>query len=152
MKKDYFYYMDEALLEAKKAAREGDVPVGAVIVCNDEIIGRGHNTKEGGQTPMGHAEISAIAAAADALGQWRLSGCTLYVTMEPCPMCAGAILQARIPEVVFGAWDVKWGAAGSKVDLMKPGLFNHEVKLYGGIREKECRELLEKFFDVRRDG
>lgn len=146
MKSDYFYFMDEAIAEAKKAAVCGDVPVGAVVVRYDQIIGRGHNTKEFDKDPMGHGEIKAIAAAAAYLGQWRLSECTLFVTMEPCPMCAGAILQSRIERVVFGAWDVKWGAAGSKIDLFRPGLFNHEVALYGGIREKECRKLVEDFF------
>ncbi|MEE0777332.1 MAG: tRNA adenosine(34) deaminase TadA [Bacillota bacterium] len=152
MKKDFLYYMDEAIAEARKAADHGDVPVGAVVVYQDEIVGRGYNTKENLQNPMGHAEINAIAEAASHLDRWRLSDCSLYVTMEPCPMCAGAILQARIGHVVFGAWDVKWGAAGSRTDVLKPGLFNHEVSLYGGIREEECRKLVEDFFAHRRKG
>ncbi len=142
--------MAEAIKEAQYGEDRGDVPVGAVAVYNGEIIARGHNRKEADHDPTAHAEIDVIRKAARELGKWRLNDVTLYVTMEPCPMCAGAILQARIGTVVFGAWDVKWGAFGSKTDLLKEGAFNHTPKILGGICEKECAELTENFFRRRR--
>ncbi|MBQ4092228.1 MAG: tRNA adenosine(34) deaminase TadA [Firmicutes bacterium] len=142
--------MDEAIREAKKAEANGDVPVGAVAVCNNEIIGRGYNKKEAENDPSGHAEIAALKEAAQHLNNWRLSDVTLFVTMEPCPMCTGAILQSRIKTLVFGAWDNNWGACGSKVNLLKEKMFNHTVEVIGGIKEKECAALTEKFFLQRR--
>jgi len=153
MKKDHFFYMGEALAEAKLALSAGEVPVGAVIVKDGEIIGRGRNEKERRQNPMGHGEIAAIAAASEKLGQWRLDGCTLYATLEPCPMCAGAMLQSRISLLVFGAWDLRWGAAGSIVDILNPQLFNHRIEIISGIREAESQGLLEEFFHkIRQNG
>ncbi|MEG1497130.1 MAG: tRNA adenosine(34) deaminase TadA [Clostridiales bacterium] len=147
---DYYYFMDKAIEEAKKALTIGEVPVGAVVVKNGEIIGRGHNLKESTNMPTAHAEIIAIEAAAKHLNNWRLNGCTLYITLEPCPMCSGAILQSRIEEVIFGAWDLKWGGAGSITDVLKPNLFNHTVKVTGGIKETQCKELLADFFALKR--
>ncbi len=148
---DYYVFMEEAIKEAKKAEAMGDVPVGAVAVRNGEIIGRGHNRKEIANDPSGHAEIAALKEAAAALNNWRLKDVTLFVTMEPCPMCAGAILQARVKTLVFGAWDANWGACGSKLNLTEPGRFNHDIEVIGGIKEKECAALTEKFFQSRRN-
>ena len=142
--------MAEAIKEAQYSEAQGDVPVGAVAVCKGKIIARGRNRKEANQDPSAHAEIETIREAAKKLGRWRLNDVTLYVTMEPCPMCAGAILQARIGTVVFGAWDVNWGAFGSKTDLLKEGAFNHTPEIIGGICEKECAKLTEIFFRRRR--
>lgn len=142
---DDFYYMDAALALAKEAAAEGEVPVGCVIVRGDEIVGRGRNRRETGKTALGHAEIEAIGQACENLGGWRLWDCTLYVTLEPCPMCAGAIVNARIPRVVFGASDAKCGACGSVCDLFSMD-FNHHPQVEKGVRENESRELLSAFF------
>ena len=150
MEKDYRFFMAEAIKEAQYSEARGDVPVGAVAVYNGEIIAKGRNRKEADQNPTAHAEIEAIQKAAKKLGSWRLKDVTLYVTMEPCPMCAGAILQARIGTVVFGAWDVNWGALGSKTDLLKEGIFNHTPEIIGGICEKECAALTENFFRRKR--
>ncbi len=143
---DHFFFMDAALREARAAGNNGDVPVGAIVVKDGAIIGRGRNEKERRQNPLGHAEIAAIFAAAEALESWRLEGCTLYATLEPCPMCAGAMLQSRLERLVFGAWDFRWGAAGSIVDLLNPPLFNHRIEVISGIREKEAESLLTEFF------
>lgn len=143
---DYYYFMDEAIKEAKKAEASGDVPVGAVAVYEGQIVGRGHNRKEAANDPVAHAETEALRKAAATLKSWRLNNVTLLVTMEPCPMCAGAILQARISTLVFGAWDGNWGACGSRVNLFTPGRFNHTIEVIGGIKEKECAELTGKFF------
>ena len=138
-------FMDEALRLAREAAAEGEVPVGCVIARGDEIVGRGRNRRETGKTALAHAEIEAIAEACKNLGGWRLWECTLYVTLEPCPMCAGAILGARIPRVVFGASDAKYGAVGSVCDLF--GMeFNHHPQVTRGVREEEAAELLKEFF------
>ena len=142
---DDLKFMDEALALAREAAAEGDVPVGCVIVRGDEIVGRGRNRRETGRTALGHAEIEAIYDANRNLNGWRLWECTLYVTLEPCPMCAGAILGARIPRVVFGASDVKCGACGSVCDLFSMD-FNHHPTVTRGIREQEASELLAEFF------
>lgn len=147
---DHYDFMAVAIQEAKKALSQGEVPVGAVVVKEGAIIGRGHNRKEGDNSPVAHGEIIALNQAATALANWRLNDCTLYVTLEPCPMCAGALLQSRIKEVVFGAWDLKWGGVGSKIDVLQPGLFNHTVKVTGGIRERECAALLSSFFAHQR--
>ena len=146
---DDLYFMDAALELAKEAAAEGEVPVGCVIVRGDRIVGRGRNRRETGKTALGHAEIEAIREACEALGGWRLWDCTLYVTLEPCPMCAGAIINARIPRVVFGASDAKCGACGSVCDLFSMD-FNHHPQVEKGIREEESSQLLSQFFqDLR---
>ena len=142
---DDLYFMDEALALAKEAAAEGEVPVGCVIERNGEIVGRGRNRRETAKTALGHAEIEAIADANRNLGGWRLWDCTLYVTLEPCPMCAGAIVNARIPRVVYGASDDKCGATGSVCDLFSMD-FNHHPEVTKGIREEESAALLTEFF------
>ena len=142
---DDLKFMDEALALAREAAAEGEVPVGCVIVRNGCIVGRGRNRRETGKTALGHAEIEAIHDANRNLGGWRLWECTLYVTLEPCPMCAGAIVNARIPRVVFGASDAKCGACGSVCDLFSME-FNHHPAVTKGIREEEAAELLAEFF------
>lgn len=147
---DYYVFMAEAIREAKKAEEKGDVPVGAVAVQGDKIIGRGHNGKEAKNDPVSHAEIEALQEAAKVLGRWRLNDVTLFVTMEPCPMCCGAILQARVKTVVFGAWDIQWGACGSKLNLPGSNQFPHHPEIIGGIMEKECAALTENFFCQRR--
>lgn len=147
---DYYKFMDEAIREAEKARLIGDVPVGAVAVYRDRIIGRGYNKKEIDKDPTGHAEIAALRSAAKYLDRWRLCDVTLFVTMEPCPMCAGAILQARIKTLVFGAWDANWGACGSKINIMGNNHYNHNIEVIGGIREKECIALTQNFFSQRR--
>ena len=138
-------FMDAAIELAKEAAAEGEVPVGCVIVRGNEIVGRGRNRRERGKTALGHGEIEAIGEACRNLGGWRLWECTLYVTLEPCPMCAGAIINARIPRVVYGASDVKCGACGSVCNLFSME-FNHHPVVEKGIREEECGALLTEFF------
>ena len=142
-------FMDEALRLAREAAAEGEVPVGCVIVRRGEIVGRGRNRRETGKTALGHAEIEAIGDACRKLGGWRLWDCTLYVTLEPCPMCAGAIINARIPKVVFGACDAKCGACGSVCDLFSMA-FNHHPAEVRGVREEEAAALLAGFFQQLR--
>ena len=139
------HFMDEALVLAREAAAEGEVPVGCVIVRRGEIVGRGRNRRETAKTALGHAEIEAISDACRNLGGWRLWDCTLYVTLEPCPMCAGAIVNARIPRVVFGASDAKCGACGSVCDLFSME-FNHHPQAVAGVLEAQCAELLQDFF------
>ena len=142
-------FMDAALALAREAAQDGEVPVGCVIVRGDEIVGRGRNRRETEKTALGHAEIEAIADACRNLGGWRLWECDLYVTLEPCPMCAGAIVNARIPRVVFGASDDKCGACGSVCDLFSMD-FNHHPEVEKGVREAESKELLTEFFQQLR--
>jgi len=142
---DDFVFMDAALELAKEAAAQGEVPVGCVIVRDGQIVGRGRNRRETGKTALGHAEIEAIAEACKTLGGWRLWECTLYVTLEPCPMCAGAIVNARIPRVVYGASDEKCGACGSVCDLFSME-FNHHPQVEKGIREEESKQMLTEFF------
>lgn len=138
-------FMQSALALAEEAGEAGEVPVGCVIVRRGEIVGRGRNRREGDKTALGHAEIEAIADACKNLGGWRLWECTLYVTMEPCPMCAGAIINARIPRVVFGAEDKKCGACGSVCNLFEME-FNHKPQVEKGVLAEESRALLEDFF------
>ena len=138
-------YMEQALLLAREAAREGEVPVGCVIVRGDEIVGRGRNRREEDKTALAHAELEAISQACRALGGWRLWECTLYVTLEPCPMCAGAIVNARIPRVVYGARDAKAGSCGSVCDLFSMA-YNHHPQVEAGVLEEECAKLLTDFF------
>lgn len=138
-------YMEEALALAAEAAAEGEVPVGCVIVCDGKIVGRGRNRREQGRSALAHAEIEAIDEACRTLGGWRLWQCTLYVTLEPCPMCAGAIINARIPRVVYGADDVKSGACGSVCSLFSMA-FNHHPTVEKGVRQEQCTALLQEFF------
>ena len=141
--------MEEALSLAKEAAAEGEVPVGCVVVRGDEIVGRGRNRRENIKNALAHAEIEAISDACKNLGGWRLWECTLYVTLEPCPMCAGAIVNARIPRVVYGAGDAKCGACGSVCDIFSMD-FNHHPAVEKGLMEAESSELLTAFFkDLR---
>ena len=140
------YYMTQALSEAKKAFALGEVPIGAVMVRDGKIIARGHNLRNSKKNPLRHAEIDVINASAHIVGDWRLEDCILYVTIEPCPMCAGAIVQARIPKVVFGARNVKAGCAGSILNLLQQPGFNHQVEIEEGILQQECAELMKAFF------
>ncbi|WP_025133307.1 nucleoside deaminase [Leucobacter sp. PH1c] len=144
--------MDRALEEARAAAAAGEIPVGALVLGPDgAVLGTGRNTREADPDPTGHAEIVAIRAAARALGDRVLDGCTLVVTLEPCAMCAGVILAARLPRVVFGAWDEKAGAAGSQYDLLRDGRLPHPVpEVVAGVREDAAAELLRDFFAARR--
>ena len=143
------HFMEEALALAREAAAEGEVPVGCVIVRKDEIVGKGRNRREKDKSALAHAEIEAIREACERLGGWRLWECTLYVTLEPCPMCAGAIINARIPRVVFGAADAKCGACGSVCDLFAMD-FNHHPQVERGVREEESQQLLTEFFKSAR--
>ncbi len=138
-------FMFEALELAKAAANEGEVPVGAVIVKDGKIIAKGRNEREKKQNALSHAEIEAINEACNKLGSWRLDGCEMYVTLEPCPMCAGAIINARIKTLIFGAYDIKMGSIDSVVNLCDYP-YNHKVEVYGGICEAECLEILQDFF------
>lgn len=143
--------MDDALAEARAAALAGDVPVGAVVLSpTGETLGRGRNLRERDGDPTGHAEVVAIREAAAALGTWRLDGCTLVVTLEPCLMCAGAILQARIPRIVLGAWDAKAGATGSQWDVVRDARLGAKVEVIAGVRGEESAALLAAFFEERR--
>ncbi|MFD1409639.1 tRNA adenosine(34) deaminase TadA [Kroppenstedtia eburnea] len=143
--------MKKAIREAEQAEAKGEVPIGAVLVREGEIIGRGHNLRESRQDPTAHAEMIAIREAARLLGGWRLAGCELYVTLEPCPMCAGAILLSRLDTLVYGAYDPKGGCAGTLMNLPRDDRFNHQVDVVGGILEQECGELLRSFFRKLRE-
>lgn len=143
-------WMDEALAAARDAAVAGEVPVGAVVVRGGEVLATASNRPLRDTDPTAHAESLAIRAAARALGDWRLTGCTLYVTLEPCAMCAGAIVLARLDRVVFGAWDDKAGMAGSVGDVLRHPRLNHRPEVLGGVREREAGELLREFFAARR--
>ena len=134
-------WMTIALEEARLAGKAGDVPVGAVIVSSDTLLGRGRNRREADADPTAHAEIVALRAAAAALGAWRLAGCTLVVTLEPCTMCAGALVLARIERLVFGAWEPKTGAVGSLWDVVRDRRLNHRPEVHAGVLEAECAEL-----------
>ena len=144
------YFMRLALREAERALEHGDVPVGAVIVRDGEVVGAGQNERELRQDPSAHAELLAIREAARAVGSWRLLDCDLYVTLEPCAMCAGAIVLARIPRVVFGTVDPKAGAAGSVLDVLAEPRLNHRPEVAGGLLAPECAALLVNFFAPRR--
>ena len=143
-------FMDEALAEAEAAAREGEMPVGCVIVHGGRIIARAHNACERLRDATAHAEMLAIRRAASVMGDWRLSGSTLYVTLEPCPMCAGAIVQSRVARVVFGAPDPRQGCAGSVYRIPEDPAFNHFCPCDGGVRAEECARLLDAFFQRMR--
>ena len=143
----YVVWMGQAIDIASRALASGDVPVGALVFSPDgEVLGAGHNLREANGEPTAHAEVVAIRAAATALGQWRLENCTLVVTLEPCVMCAGALMLARIDRVVLGAWDPKSGACGSVWDVVRDRRATHRVEVIGGVREQECSQILLDFF------
>ena len=139
-------YMKEALRQAKKAEKLGEVPIGCVIVKDGKIIARGYNRRNTDKNTLAHAELQAIRKASKAVGDWRLEECTMYITLEPCQMCAGAIVQARIPRVVIGCRKPKAGCAGSILNLLNVPAFNHQVELTEGILQEECSTLLKEFF------
>lgn len=143
-------FMHTALAEAHQAAEEGEVPVGAVVICRGDIIAAAHNQRETLRDPTAHAEMIALTQAAESLGAWRLEGCTLYVTLEPCPMCAGAIVQARVPRVVYGASDPKAGAVESLYELLNDSRLNHRCEVTAGVLAEECGSVLSDFFRSRR--
>ena len=144
--------MRRALVLAGRAAETGDVPVGALVLGPDgEVLGEGWNLREARGDPTAHAEVVAIRAAADRVGRWRLDGCTLVVTMEPCPMCAGAVVLSRVERVVFGAWDPKLGACGSVWDVPRDRRATHRAEVVGGVLEADCGEVVRRFFDGHRD-
>lgn len=143
-------FMREALRQAKKAAALGDVPIGCVIVHEDQIIARGYNRRNADKSALSHAEIITIKKACKKLGDWRLEDCTMYVTLEPCPMCAGAIVQARLPRVAVGCMNPKAGCAGSVLDMLHEPGFNHQAEVAEGVLEQECSELMSDFFQSLR--
>lgn len=143
-------FMRLALEQAGLAPSVGEVPIGTLLVCKGEILAKAHNLREARQDPTAHAEMLAIQEAAAKVGSWRLTDCTLYVTLEPCPMCAGAIVQSRIARLVFGAWDPKAGACGSLMDIPAEPRLNHRVRVEGGLLEEESQRLLQEFFRNRR--
>lgn len=144
------YFMKEALKEAKKAFQKNEIPVGCVIVYNDKIIARGHNLRQTKKSVLGHAEIIAIQKANKKLNAWILDECTMYVTLEPCAMCAGAILQSRIKRLVFGAYEPKHGVCGSIINLLDNNEFNHQVEITSNVLDNESSELLKNFFQILR--
>ncbi|MBU5459968.1 tRNA adenosine(34) deaminase TadA [Anaerostipes sp. MSJ-23] len=139
-------YMKEAIKQAKKASAIGDVPIGCVIVFGDKIIARGYNQRNKRKTTLAHAELLAIQKASKKLGDWRLEECTMYITLEPCQMCAGAIVQARIPKVVIGAMNPKAGCAGSVLNILQVDSFNHQVEVERGVLKEECSRMMSEFF------
>ena len=143
-------WMRHALTLAARAETEGEVPVGALVVRDDQVLGEGWNQPVALRDPTAHAEILALRAAAQKIGDYRLGGATLYVTLEPCPMCAAAIAHARIARLVFGAWDPRQGAAGSAFNLLAHEAMNHRVDAFGGVLSEECGALLKRFFEARR--
>ncbi|MGO4532975.1 tRNA adenosine(34) deaminase TadA [Paenibacillus sp. 2TAF8] len=140
------YWMRQAIAEAQKAEALGEVPIGAVIVRNNEIIGRGYNLRETTLDSTAHAEMVAIREASEVIGAWRLLDCSLYVTLEPCPMCAGAIVQSRVPRVVFGTADPKAGCAGTLMNLLQEPRFNHRTEVIADVLQLECSSMLTQFF------
>ena len=147
---DYERYMWEALKEAELAALEDEVPIGCVIVKNNQIIARAHNQRDKSHNPLGHAETLAIKQASEVVGDWQLVDCTLYVTIEPCIMCAGAIIQSRIPKVVYGAPEFRGGAFGSSIDVLAAKDINHHPEIIKGVLEKECAEIIKNYFKSKR--
>jgi tRNA(adenine34) deaminase len=147
---DHAEYLGAALEEARRAATHGDVPIGAVVVHEGEVIARAHNRRERDQDPTAHAELLALREASRRLGRWRLEGCALYVTLEPCAMCAGAVVLARIDRLVFGADDPKAGAVGALWDIPRDPRLNHQVEVVRGVESEACGELLRAFFASRR--
>lgn len=148
---DHAGFMREALAEAEKAYALGEVPVGAVVVLDGEIIGRGHNLREILKDSSAHAELLALREAAGRLGDWRLNGAVLYSTLEPCPMCAGALVQFRVKTLVYGAADPKAGAIDSVLDVVRQPRFNHQVEVMAGLLEEECRTIMQRFFRAVRE-
>ena len=148
---DDIKYMKEAIRQAKKAWKLTEVPIGCVIVYNDKIIGRGYNRRNTDKTTLGHAEITAIKRASKIIGDWRLEDCTMYVTLEPCQMCAGAIVQSRMKKVVIGSMNPKAGCAGSVLNLLEVEGFNHQVKTTRGVLQEECSTMLSDFFRELRE-
>ena len=149
---EYKWHMTTALEEAEKAFREDEVPIGAVVTTSDgEVLAVAHNEKEKVNDPCGHAEILAIKKACQKQGDWRLSGCTLFVTLEPCPMCLSAMVQARISKVVFGAYDAKGGALSLNYNLYKDQRLNHNFSVVGGVEHFKCSEILSTFFKAKRN-
>lgn len=146
MKNENEHYMKLAINQAKKAAANKDVPIGCVIVYDNKVIARGYNRRNMDKTTLAHAEIMAIKKASKVLGDWRLEDCTMYVTLEPCQMCAGAIVQARIPKVVIGCMNPKAGCAGSIINLLDMKQFNHQVEVERGVLEEECSTMMKDFF------
>ena len=146
---DNEYFMDQAIALAKEAAQEGEVPVGAVVVLDDKIVGTGRNRREKSKNALAHAEIEAINEACRTLGGWRLWQCDMYVTLEPCPMCTGAIINSRIKRLIYGASDCKAGSCGSVVNLFELP-YNHKPEIVSGIKKDECAELLSEFFKALR--
>jgi tRNA(adenine34) deaminase len=144
------HFMELALERARRAAREGEVPVGAILVAGDEVIGEGWNQPIASSDPTAHAEIIALRAGAQRLGNYRLAACTLYATLEPCAMCVGALMNARVARLVFGAWDPKAGACGSVIDLPRQPRLTHRIDVFGGVRSDESAALLKQFFESRR--
>ena len=144
-------YMKEAIRQAKKAAAIGEVPIGCIIVYEDKIIGRGYNRRMVDHTVLAHAEILAMKKACKKMGDWRLEGCTMYITLEPCPMCAGAIVQARIPRIAVGCMNPKAGCAGSVLDMLHVPGFNHQAEVTEGVLEQECSKLMSDFFQSLRE-
>lgn len=144
-------YMKAAIREAKKALKLHEVPIGCVIVHGDKIIGRGYNRRNTDKTALGHAEITAIKKANKVIDDWRLEDCTMYITLEPCQMCSGAIVQSRIPKVIVGAMNPKAGCAGSIINILQIPQFNHQVEFEKGILEEECTALLTDFFKELRE-
>ena len=143
--------MGVALDEARLGALEGEIPIGAVVLDADgTVVSRAHNGREGAHDPTAHAEVLALRAAAAALGRWRLDDCTMVVTMEPCPMCAGAVVMSRLRRLVFGAWNDEYGAAGSRWDLVRDRRLNHRAEVLGGVREDECAAVLTSFMAAHR--
>ena len=151
MKIDHSIWMKQALIQAQKAFEAEEIPIGAIVVHNGKIIGRGYNQREQLNDPTAHAEIIAITAAANTIGDWRLNNCSLYVTKEPCPMCAGAIINSRLEMVIFGTYDEETGCCGSLYQLCGDPRFKNKVAVKGGILEKESLSLIQDFFKVRRD-
>ena len=143
-------YMKEALKEAKKAELIDEVPIGCVIVKDDKIISRGHNQRETNQSPIGHAEIIAINKASKKLKSWRLEGCDIYVTLEPCIMCSGAIIQSRIRKVYYGAFDPKGGALGSSINVLEAQNINHHPEIISGVMQEECSKIITNYFKAKR--
>ncbi len=139
-------YMREAIKQAKKAYAKDETPIGCVVVCGDKMIARGYNKRNTKKSTLAHAEILAIQKASRVVGDWRLEDCTLYVTLEPCPMCAGAIVQARIPRVVIGSMNPKAGCAGSVLNLLQTDSFNHQAEVITGVLGQECSEMMSGFF------
>lgn len=143
-------FMELALIEAEKAYKEGEIPIGALVVCDGVIVAAAHNEKEQRKDPTAHAEVIALRKAASRLKRWRLTGCTLYVTIEPCPMCAGALLNSRIDHIVYGADDALYGAVCSVWKLCDGKALNHQITVKSGVMATEAREIMDRFFSARR--